>query len=359
MRFDPTAPPPLATAALPGVGGVIRVQPEDFEVEEIPAYQPAGRGDFLYLWLEKRAIGAEYFTRQVARRLGVAAAEVGCAGLKDRHAVTRQMVSVPARAGPRLSALDGDGIRLLRVDRHTNKLRPGHLRGNRFRVLIRGPDGQDAQRLPALMAALRRDGLPNFYGPQRFGRDGETVQLGLDLLATSRGPHGGRRAVRSPFLRKLALSAAQSSLFNHYLAARVQDGLFGRVLLGDVMLKRPHGGPFVAADVAAEQARFDGRATVHSGPIFGRKMFRAAAEAAAREEAALTDAGLTLDAFAGFGKLLLGTRRANLVHPDDLTCTVEPAGVRLSFSLPAGSYATVLLNELMKSTELALGGEED
>src|SRR3954449_5663086 len=109
MDFDPRTPP-LWTSDLPGIGGRLKSVPEDFDVEEIPAYQPSGSGDFLYLWLEKRAMGAEYFTRQVAHRLGVAVSAVGTAGLKDRHAVTRQMVSVPATAEPQLAQLDGDGI---------------------------------------------------------------------------------------------------------------------------------------------------------------------------------------------------------------------------------------------------------
>src|SRR5437016_1801945 len=113
MTFDPLAPPPLLTADLPGIGGRLRAVPEDFEVEGIPAYEPCGTGDFLYLWIEKRDMGAEYFTRQVARRLGLAPGEVGTAGLKDRHAVTRQMVSVPAPAEERLGQLDGEGIRVL------------------------------------------------------------------------------------------------------------------------------------------------------------------------------------------------------------------------------------------------------
>src|SRR5579885_190071 len=92
--FDPLLPLPLTTADLPGIGGRIKTQPEDFEVEEIPAYQPSGQGDFLYLWVEKRGLGAEYFVRQVARRLGIAPGEIGTAGLKDRHAITRPLVSV-------------------------------------------------------------------------------------------------------------------------------------------------------------------------------------------------------------------------------------------------------------------------
>jgi tRNA pseudouridine13 synthase len=110
--FDPLRPPPFLTASLPGIGGVIKREPEDFEVEEIPAYPPSGSGDFLYLWIEKRSMGAEYFNRVIARALEISPGEVGVAGLKDRHAITRQMVSVPAGAEPRLGALEMEGVRV-------------------------------------------------------------------------------------------------------------------------------------------------------------------------------------------------------------------------------------------------------
>jgi tRNA pseudouridine13 synthase len=347
QAFDPLKPPPLLTADLPGIGGRIKAVPEDFEVEEVPAYQPSGEGGFLYLWVEKRDMGAEYFVRQVARRLGIGPGEVGTAGLKDRHAVTRQMVSVPGHLEDRLGQLDGDGIRLLSVSRHANKLRPGHLHGNRFRILVRGADPAANERLGPLLDRLRSAGLANFYGPQRFGRDGETVHLGLGLLRGNAAP------VRNPFLRKLALSAAQSALFNHYLARRLVDGLLRRVLAGDVMAKWPFGGMFVAEDLAREQARLEARETVPAGPIFGRKTYRAAGEAAGREERVLQDAGLSAAAFQGFGKLLPGTRRHNLIYLDDLAAVVEPDGVRLTFTLPAGSYATVLLREITKGEGVA------
>jgi tRNA pseudouridine13 synthase len=352
MPFDPFAPPPLLTADLPGVGGRIKAVPEDFEVEEVPAYEPSGQGDFLYLWVEKRDMGAEYFVRQVARRLDLPPGEVGTAGLKDRRAVTRQMVSVPARAEPNLPRLDGDGIRTLRVRRHGNKLKPGHLHGNRFRILVRDARPDAAELLGPLLDRLRRDGLPNFYGPQRFGRDGETLRLGLALLRQERAA-----GARSPFLRKLALSAAQSALFNRCLARRMADGLFRRVLPGDVMTKWPFGGMFVADDVPREQARLDAREVVPAGPMFGRKMFAASAEAAQREVQVLEEAGLTAQSFHGFGKLLSGTRRHNLVYVEDLSAAVEADGVRLNFTLPAGSYATVLLREITKSDALE-GGDE-
>jgi tRNA pseudouridine13 synthase len=360
MIFQPLALPSLVSADLPGVGGRIKVFPEDFEVEEVPAYQPCGSGNYLYLWIEKHAMGAEYFVRQVARRLDVPVGEIGTAGLKDRQAVTRQMVSVPANAEARLSQLDGDGIRVLNVSRHGNKLKPGHLHGNRFRILIRDVVSDAAARLVPLLERLRASGLPNCYGPQRFGRDGETVLLGLSLLRKEPPPttgSGHKPNLRNPFLRKLALSAAQAALFNHYLGRRLADGLLRRVLPGDVMAKWPFGGLFVAQDLPHEQERCDARETVPAGPIYGRKMFAAGGEAATRETQVLDEAGLSLAAFHGFGKLLQGTRRHNVIYLDDLEGNTTPEGVRLSFTLPAGSYATVLLREITKTTEIS--AEED
>jgi tRNA pseudouridine13 synthase len=370
MVVDPIADLPMVTADLPGIGGRIRVLPEDFEVEEIPAYEPSGQGDHLYLWIEKRDMGAEYFGRTLARRLGVSPGEVGTAGLKDRHAVTRQMVSVPQKAEPQLDKLDGDGIRLLRVSRHNNKLRPGHLHGNRFNVLVRETCLSANERIGPLIDRLKRQGLPNYYGPQRFGRDGETAQVGMALLqkrAESRragvrqppetGPNDSHQPPLSekrinPFLRKLALSAAQSKLFNLYLSRRMHDGLLRRVLEGDVMSKLPFGGLFLVTDLSREQQRFDQRETVHTGPIFGRKTFAASALAAAREAEVLGEAGLNDRSFESFGKLLQGTRRPNVIYVDDLLARGENGGIRLHFSLPAGSYATVLLKEVMKTEKL-------
>lgn len=351
MTLDPLRSLPLVTDSLPGIGGRIKQEPEDFEVEEIPAYEPSGSGPFLYLWIEKRDMGAEYFVRTLARRLGIPATEIGTAGLKDRHAVTRQLVSVPDSVEARLQQADGEGIRVLRVGRHTNKLRAGHLRGNRFQILVRSPSADAAANLSPLVSELRRQGLPNYYGPQRFGKDGETATLGLALLRGERTP--GRP---SPFLRRLALSAAQSLLFNDWLAKRLQDGLLERVLPGDVMTKIPHGGLFVAEDLAAEQARLERREIVFTGPMYGRKLFASAAVALERENEILQKAALELRHFFGFGKLLAGTRRAAIVYPDDLQGEIIPEGVRLQFTLPSGSYATILLRELMKTS--LLDGEE-
>jgi tRNA pseudouridine13 synthase len=349
MPVDPLNPPPL-TPDLPGVGGRIKVQSDDFRVEEIPSYEPCGSGEHLYLWVEKRDVGPEFFARTIAQRLGVPVGTVGTAGLKDRHAVTRQWVSVPQEAEPRLAKLDGGGITLLNHSRHTNKLKPGHLKGNRFDILVRDADRSKADAATAVLERIRSHGLPNYYGPQRFGRDGGNIDLGFRCLA------GTQPKRLRPFVYKFALSAVQSLLFNDYLGRRLADGLFRTVLSGDVMAKWPAGGLFVAEDVPTEQRRFDARETVPAGPMFGRHTFAAAGPAAEREAAVLADHELTPNSFDGFGKLMGGTRRHNLIYLDDLTATWEDAGLRLVFTLPSGCYATVLLSEVMKAD--ADGGDE-
>lgn len=345
--------PPLLTADLPGCGGAIRAKNEDFEVDEVPSYEPCGEGEHLFLWVEKRGMAPEFFARTIAQRLGISPAAVGTAGLKDRHAITRQWVSVPHDAEPRLAKLDSDDLRVLRTGRHTNKLKPGHLRGNRFNILIRNPNPDAKDSTNAILDRIRTLGLPNFYGPQRFGRDGSTLDLGWQCLAGK-----ASRRIR-PFLFRFALSSVQSFLFNDVLARRLWDGLYRKVIPGDVMAKWPAGGMFTTQDPAAEQLRFDAKEIVTAGPMFGKKTFPAEGVAAAREAAVLSDNGLSIESFGGFGKLALGTRRHNLVYLDDLVADWGAEGLRLTFTLPAGSYATVLLQEVMKAPVEVANEEPD
>jgi tRNA pseudouridine13 synthase len=191
--------------------------------------------------------------------------------------------------------------------------------------------------------------LPNYFGIQRFGNKLSTLKLGMKLLTEARSGAviEGRRPQRR-FLNRLALSAAQSYLFNNVLAERLRDGLLDRVLLGDVMQKCGSGGLFDVRDVAVEQPRFDARETVLTGPMFGPKMRPALHEPGEREQRVLAAAGLTLDGFRRFKDLAEGTRRPLLVWLDDLQVTTEADGLRFEFSLPAGVYATVLLREFLK-----------
>lgn len=330
--------------------GVIKSCPEDFVVEEIPAYSPCGEGEHLYLWIEKRDLSAEQLIKHVARTTGVAPQDIGSAGMKDRRAVTRQWLSIPAKAEAQVDAVVSDIVQVLERRRHGNKLRTGHLQGNLFSILVREPEpgsSQLAAAVPQLQTVLERItrwGFTNYYGDQRFGRDGETLQLGLDLISGRSTPKVIPYA-RRRFLLKLALSSVQSHLFNLALAARVTDGLATTVMAGDVM-EVASGGLFVAEDATAEQQRFDSGDTMLTGPLFGLKMKSPTGIPAEREQHILQQVEVSDTAFTDYRDLLPGGRRCYFVRPSALQMSLEPEGVRLRFQLPAGVYATTLLGEL-------------
>ncbi|MBI5546959.1 MAG: tRNA pseudouridine(13) synthase TruD, partial [Deltaproteobacteria bacterium] len=186
--FDPWAGAPLISRELPGTGGQVRASPEDFEVEEIPAYPPCGQGPHLFLWVEKRERNTRDVLQEIARALKVPERELGVAGQKDRHALTRQLLSVPNVQAKRAEGLAGEGWRVLWARPHGNKLKTGHLAGNRFRIRVRGCSPDAAARARAIADALERDGLPNLYGPQRFGRAGANVPLGRALVKGGQAP---------------------------------------------------------------------------------------------------------------------------------------------------------------------------
>lgn len=338
---------PFLTSDLPGIGGTLKATPADFVVEEIPAYLPGGEGEHLFLWIEKEDVPADGLVRHLAQSLGVPRDEIGVAGLKDRRAITRQFVSVPARAADRVESAGTESIRILSAVRHGNKLKTGHLRGNRFSILVRDVAASLSQ-AEAIVARLREFGVPNYYGEQRFGLGGETVSLGFALLRGEKTTRDIPPAKRK-FLLRLALSAAQSELFNLALVDRLNRGELRIVLVGDVLKKTTTGGLFVADDVATEQARLDAGETQITGPLFGPKMTAPDAEPAEREAALLASANLPDDAFRRYPKLTTGTRRPYLVAVPDLAVAEDPDGLRFTLTLPAGAYATVVLRELMKS----------
>lgn len=347
MDQPASSPLPFVTAELPGIGGLLKHVPEDFEVEEIPAYEPSGSGEHLFLWIEKRDISAEQLTRHLSRAWGIPASEIGTAGLKDRRAVTRQYVSIPARPEPQTAGVDTESIRILRSARHGNKLRTGHLKGNRFSILVRDVVPDAPARAEAIAERIRALGFPNYFGEQRFGREGETLSLGFELLRgtkTQRDLRGGN----ARFLLRLALSAVQSHLFNEALAERLADGLLHRVLAGDVMEVVASGGKFVAEDAQAEQDRLDHREIVVTGPMFGPKMKSPTGVPAERETRLLERHGLSAADFLRFQKLTSGTRRPYLIWLDELSVASEPDGLRFRFTLPSGTYATTLLREFQK-----------
>lgn len=344
----------LVTRDLPGTGGLHKAVPEDFIVEEIPAYLPSGEGPHTFLYIEKRGLDTDEAVTRVAAALGVAARDVGVAGQKDRQALTRQWISVPDVEPARALALTLDGIRVLQAARHGNKLRTGHLRGNRFTLTLRGVVDDAPARARAILDALvARGGLPNYFGPQRFGARGDNGERGKRLLLSGGAVRG------NPKQSRFLISAYQAALFNRALDARIDDALLRTALVGDVLKKSDTGGLFTVDDsahaLADAQARLDAGALVVTGPMFGHAMMAppAGTPAAAREEAILADEGITPAAFAALGKLAEGTRRPLLVpiETPEVRAGDEPGTLVLAFGLPSGSYATTLLAEITKGAE--------
>lgn len=319
--------------------------PEDFRVEEIPAYKPSGEGDHLYLWVEKTGLGHMHLLSHVARTLQIRPDDIGAAGMKDARAVTRQYLSVPASAEPRVSLIDNAQVRVLSSGRHGNKLKTGHLKGNKFVVRVLGLTDEVTSRALIAAPVLAAQGVPNYFGRQRFGREDSTLTLGYELVLGKPEP---KRLSKS--MRRLALSAVQSALFNQALRDRSQNSRLHQVELGEVLSVVQSGGPFFCDDVAQCQQRFMAREVVPTGPLFGSKMRRAQGEPGDREARLLATAGIDENHLARQKKLMSGTRRPLLVYCEELEVQRlgdARGGLEARFFLPAGSYATVMLGELL------------
>lgn len=337
---------PRISQGLARIGGILKSAPCDFQVEEIPAYFPAGNGEHLFLWIEKENLTTDQLVRHLARTLGAAPGDIGTAGLKDKRAVTRQFVSVPAQFTDRVDSANSPQIRVLSARRHPNKLRTGHLRGNRFSILVRDVTAGSMESALAVVERIRDVGFPNYYGQQRYGIDGETLDLGWRLLRGETSPKS-ISYTRRKFLLRLALSAVQSSLFDQTLSARISDGLFAKVLMGDVMQVCTSNGVFIAEDVEIEQDRFEAGEIAITGPMYGPKMCSPAGDPAAREAAILSANNISPSDFERFAKLTSGTRRPYAIRPDNLSISAEEPGLRFRFTLPPGAYATTLLREFL------------
>ncbi len=322
--------------------------PETFIVEEIPAYLPVGEGEHAYLWIEKQNLTTLEAVNRVARVLGVDARDVGYGGMKDRRATTRQWLSVLGVDPERARSVAVEGMRVLAASRHRNKLRVGHLQGNRFEVVLSDLGEGEAERTQARLRELAERGVPNRYGHQRFGAAGDNVAHGLAVLR-------GERREPDPRRRKLLLSAVQSAVFNHVLELREAEGGLLLVRDGDVLEKIASGGQFVCSDVATEQRRVDAGEVVPTGPLPGSHVRspRPGTPARQLEDHALADLGIGMDELSQVGRSLPGARRPVVVKVTlaESWAAVEPAGLRLRFSLPPGSYATVVLEALGVRTD--------
>jgi tRNA pseudouridine13 synthase len=330
--------------------------PERFVVEEIAAYAPVGEGEHTFMWVEKRGLTTMDAVHRLARLLGVEGREIGYAGLKDRNAVTRQWLSATRVDPERARLVSEPDLVVLEAVRHGNKLRTGHLRGNRFELVVTLPPREGAEEaLRARVLALAASGVPNRFGEQRFGAAGDNAATGLAILR-------GERHLRDHRLRKLLLSAAQSAVFNRALELRAASpGGLRAVRAGDVLQKIETGGLFITEDVEVDQRRVDAGELVITGPMPGGREKEPPPGTAARalEDEALVAVGATRDDFARAGRDLPGARRPLLVALELGEPAVQPepglagpgevqgqVALRLRFSLPAGSYATVVVAAL-------------
>jgi len=395
---------PYLTADIPGTGGAIKESPEDFIVSEIPAYEPCGSGEHLYLTIEKRGITTLEAIRRIAGRLKISERDVGYAGMKDAVGITRQTISVQRVKAEDALALQLDGIRVCSAIRHTNKLKPGHLKGNRFQVTVRGIAPHAAETAGAVLDVLRRRGVPNWFGYQRYGAQGNSHLVGAALLrgdwqkavdsligepdavrdedwrsaisayqqgdlleALRRMPRHCRTereilqrlaarpeawekafSVVHPRLKKLYLSAFQSYLFDKAVEQRLAT--LDRVIEGDLAWKHINGACFLVEDAEAEAPRTASFEISASGPMFGSRMMQPAGAVLAMEQRILEGEGISCDECdPGSGLRMEGERRPLRIPLEDATCLVEGVTLQLEFSLPRGSYATSVLREITKT----------
>ncbi len=404
--FD-TARLPCLTDDTPPIAAAIKRRYEDFQVDEIPAYEPCGEGDHVYFKIEKRGLATMRAVNDIASKLGVPARQIGLAGLKDARAVATQMLSLEHVDPQRVEGLVIPRIKILSVSRHRNKLKIGHLRGNAFNIKLRECDTARIDDMRGICERLAQRGVPNYFGRQRFGTRGDTWEIGkavlandaktvVDLmlgrpgpfdtgavlearklyeagdfdaaakmwpfgfrdnirvcrqLARAKGKH--RRAYHAIDVRmkKFFVNAYQSRLFNQVLARRMPD--IDRLFAGDLAWRHERGSVFKVAEVDVETPRAEAFEISPTGPIFGAKMTRAEGQPGEAEQSILDAEGLRLDEFRGLKRMKLhGSRRPLRFKAEDLTIDAgdDEHGpfVALSFKLPAGCYATMILHEICK-----------
>lgn len=334
---------PRISVDLPGIGGAIKSSPEHFQVEEVLPYEPCGQGEHVFVILRRAGWNTADVAAFLAQTFKINTMDVGWGGRKDRQALTTQTFSLllpmslnDERIAGKLSETPFD---ILKVTRHRNKIKTGHVAGNRFRILVTGAHADALERSARIAGRLERHGIPNYFGPQRFGHNLTNLDRADALLTSSKSIRGRKNS----FL----VSALQGALFNQWLTDRIQRGDFGRLMDGDVAKKTDTGGLFVVDDPVEANERFDRGAVVYTGPIYGYKMMSAVGLAGQYETGLLDRFELSSDTFKKLRAQ--GTRRAALLRNIYLAVTAEPEGIWFTFNLPSGAYATTVLREFMQT----------
>ena len=344
-------------------------EPEDFIVEELPLYEPSQTGTHTYFAIRKRNLSTMEAINRIARELQVHTRDIGYAGLKDKNAVTTQVLSVEGVVPERVLRVEQPAIEVLWAERHAHKLRVGHLRGNRFKLTLRDIPHDKLTQIKTAMDRLLTEGVPNRFGVQRFGNKNDSHLIGKALVkadweavkcymyANDDIPQQ-KKFERKPVetlvnaiphrLRRLYLSAYQAHLFNRVLEKRMPH--LSKLLEGDIAVKHSNGAPFLVENPTIEQPRADALEISPSGPIFGYKMRMPSGDVRDLEISVLADDGVRLEKFRKVAGIRLpGTRRPLRmpIQLHEVSTVSNNVGIRLSFTLPAGGYATVVLEELL------------
>ncbi len=366
----PFAPP--RSAPIEACGGKIGSNPEHFIVEEIPAYELSGEGEHVFLWVEKKEITTTEVAKRIARMADMRARDIGYAGMKDRNAITRQWFSLCTKEEIDTSWDLGEGAQILKVTRHKNKLRTGHLIANRFEItLIEVPPG-GVQRAQFIEEYLNAHGLPNYFGPQRFGRNGSNLPDAFRWLEKQKAPdlvpppteaaseadleqpeaptsrkkrrRKGGRGDEARFENKMMPSVLQSEFFNRYTAARI--ALQVELLTGEVVRLDQAGKHFVVEELALELPRKQSGDLHLTGPMIGPKTLLAQSDAHALEQQIIKELQMTESDLEILGKFAPGARRDLYLKPEALRISaLGESELRISFTLPSGAYATQLVRE--------------
>ena len=334
--------------------------PRDFVVEEIPLYEFSGEGEHLILYVRKKNLATTEMIGHIARYLGIKNKEIGYAGLKDKHAMTKQYISLHKKHEEAMDNFDFEGIKVLFKTYHNNKLRIGHLKGNRFYIKVKKVNPTSAAKIDEALKNIADVGMPNFFGYQRFGNDGNNHILGEKLAK-------GEARERNPRVKKLLINAYQSHLFNLWLSRRLEinslitsfktqelETLLNlpsetlkkmqaqthpfKLINGDVMEHYPHGKLFEFEDNAEDVLRFNERKISVTGLLCGKKVKMATSLAGEIEKD--FDDSINAD----------GARRFAWVYPTEIEGRFNKveAQYEMNFTLPKGSYATVLIEEIAK-----------
>lgn len=337
-------------AGAPSNAALIRCSPEDFQViEELP-FTPSGEGEHVWLLLSKRNTNTIWLARQLAQIAGVRLVDVGYAGLKDRHALTTQWFSVnlQGRKEPDwTTALEARAVQVLKMTRHQRKLQRGALKGNYFLLILRQLQGEQST-LNARLKQIRVEGVPNYFGMQRFGREGQNLDRVQKWFAGGAPP-------KDRHLRGLLLSTARAFLFNKVLAERVRDKSWNWPLPGEVLMLNGSRSFFLAKALdEALQARVRCFDCHPSGPLWGQGELPTRESTQALEQQVLADFIVWREGLEREG--LTQARRSLRLVVSGLEWSFSfstPDSLQLRFRLPAGAYATTVLREMIDLPEFS------